>query len=469
MIFKNFDELKNFNFPVIIIGSGPAGISTALKLEEKKIKCLIIEAGEEDYSDLSQKSYSSKVIGDQISDLQSSRLRQFGGTSGQWGGWSKPMENYNLSAWPISYSELNKYTNQTCKILDIKNEFNKSKINSYFNQIQFQYSQVRFKEKYEEYIKKSKYISLILNTQVTKFIGEKKFIESIECSSRGKKFILPSKYFILATGGVENSRILLSTKENNPNIFNKDLPIGKFWMTHPWFIGGYGILVKSEMSKHLKGKFIEYEGPLHVASSKNLKLNENISSGAIYMSSNEDEKLYKEIIKDLLCIAPEFGKKIARKTFGKDLKCGNIFMHLEESPSEKNRIVLDPFAKDKNNIPITNLYYKESQKTLLSAKKILEEFANTCRELDIGRVALKNQISELKKYESLGVYHHIGGTRLGNNKKDSVVDKNLKIHDNNNLFITGSSVFPTSGYTNPTFTIIQLSLRLGDHIFKILS
>jgi thioredoxin reductase len=58
MIFKNFDELKNFNFPVIIIGSGPAGISTALKLEEKKIKCLIIEAGEVDYSDLSQKSYS---------------------------------------------------------------------------------------------------------------------------------------------------------------------------------------------------------------------------------------------------------------------------------------------------------------------------------------------------------------------------------------------------------------------------
>ena len=132
MIFKNFDELKNFNFPVIIIGSGPAGISTALKLEEKKIKCLIIEAGEEDYSDLSQKSYSSKVIGDQISDLQSSRLRQFGGTSGQWGGWSKPMENYNLSAWPISYSELNKYTNQTCKILDIKNEFNKRIWPSYF-------------------------------------------------------------------------------------------------------------------------------------------------------------------------------------------------------------------------------------------------------------------------------------------------------------------------------------------------
>ena len=45
---------------------------------------------------------------------------------------------------------------------------------------------------------------------------------------------------------------------------------------------------------------------------------------------------------------------------------------------------------------------------------------------------------------------------------------NLKVHNNKNLYVSGSSVFPTSGYTNPTFTIVQLSLRLGDHISKIL-
>ncbi len=469
MIFKNFDELKKNNFPVVIIGSGPAGISTAIKLEEKKIRCLIIEAGEEEYSDSSQMNYSSKIIGDQITDLQFSRLRQFGGTSGQWGGWSKPMDSYNLNEWPVTYEELDKYTNQTCQILGIKNDFNKSKINDYFNQIQFQYSQVRFKEKYQEHIEKSKYINLILSTQVTKFLGNAKFVESIECNSRGTKLTIPAKYFVLATGGVENSRILLWTKENNPSLLNKNLPIGKYWMTHPWFIGGYGVLVKSELQKKLKGSFIDYEGPLHIASSKNLKLKENILSGAIYMSANEDGKFYKEIIKDLLCIAPEFGKKVARKAFGKDLKCGNIFMHLEESPNEMNKITLDPTIKDKNNVPISNLHYRESQNTIFSAKKILEEFANTCRNLSIGRVALKNQISELKNYDSLGVYHHMGGTRLGNDKGKSVVDKNLKIHDSPNLFVAGSSVFPTSGYTNPTFTIIQLSLRLGDHIFKVLS
>ena len=44
--------------------------------------------------------------------------------------------------------------------------------------------------------------------------------------------------------------------------------------------------------------------------------------------------------------------------FGKDLKCGNIFMNLEEPPKESNKITLDKKIIDKNGVPITNLYYK---------------------------------------------------------------------------------------------------------------
>ena len=129
---------------------------------------------------------------------------------------------------------------------------------------------------------------------------------------------------------------------------------------------------------------------------------------------------------------------------------------------------MDDKIKDDNGIPISNLYYKKSIDTLVSAKTILKEFANICRNLDIGRVAIQRGIDDLNNYDSLGVYHHIGGTRIGVDLKNSVVDYNLKVHNNKNLYVTGSSVFPTSGYTNPTFTIVQLSLRLGDHISKIL-
>jgi choline dehydrogenase-like flavoprotein len=60
----------------------------------------------------------------------------------------------------------------------------------------------------------------------------------------------------------------------------------------------------------------------------------------------------------------------------------------------------------------------------------------------------------------------MGGTRMGTDKNKSVVDNNLKVHDINNLYIGGSSNFVTGGYTNPTFTIIQLALRLAEEINK---
>jgi len=77
---------------------------------------LIIEAGDEKYSETSQTFYEGRIIGDQVTDLSLSRLRQFGGTSGHWGGWSKPMEKYNLELWPINENNLNPYLKRTCEI-----------------------------------------------------------------------------------------------------------------------------------------------------------------------------------------------------------------------------------------------------------------------------------------------------------------------------------------------------------------
>jgi len=47
-----------------------------------------------------------------------------------------------------------------------------------------------------------------------------------------------------------------------------------------------------------------------------------------------------------------------------------------------------------------------------------------------------------------------------------VVDKNLKLHNNKNLYVLGSSNFVSGGYANPTYTIIQMSLRLSTEISK---
>ena len=60
----------------------------------------------------------------------------------------------------------------------------------------------------------------------------------------------------------------------------------------------------------------------------------------------------------------------------------------------------------------------------------------------------------------------MGTTRMGNNLKYSVTDPNLKVHGINNLYIAGSSTFPTSGVSNPTLTLIALSIRLADFLKK---
>jgi len=52
--------------------------------------------------------------------------------------------------------------------------------------------------------------------------------------------------------------------------------------------------------------------------------------------------------------------------------------------------------------------------------------------------------------------------------KSGVVDEECKVHGVDNLFIAGSSVFPTTGFANPTFTIVALAQRLSEHVLRTL-
>ena len=58
---------------------------------------------------------------------------------------------------------------------------------------------------------------------------------------------------------------------------------------------------------------------------------------------------------------------------------------------------------------------------------------------------------------------------MGVDTRESVVDKNLKVHDTKNLYISGSSVFVTAGHAHPTLTLTQLAIRLADHLSKLIN
>ena len=64
----------------------------------------------------------------------------------------------------------------------------------------------------------------------------------------------------------------------------------------------------------------------------------------------------------------------------------------------------------------------------------------------------------------IGGYHHMGTTRMADDPTQGVVDAQCRTHGIENLYIAGSSVFPTSGWANPTLTIVAMTLRLADHL-----
>ena len=64
----------------------------------------------------------------------------------------------------------------------------------------------------------------------------------------------------------------------------------------------------------------------------------------------------------------------------------------------------------------------------------------------------------------IGNWHHEGTTRMHANPDMGVVDTDCRVHGLDNLYVAGSSVFPASGSTSPTVTIVQLALRLADQL-----
>lgn len=467
----NTETVKNKIFSVVIIGSGPAGISLALQLEKFRVPSLIVEAGDETFTEKASNRLSGEVVGNFPSDLSQLRLSQFGGTSGHWGGTCRTLDSYDFDKWLIKKSDLEKYLNDACNILDIKNSFRESLIDSNLKIIEFQQSNVRFYEKYYNYISKSSFISLLLNTTLYNLKFDNKNISEFYLKSHKDQILfLKSKYLVLACGGIENSRILLWCKENNKNLF-ENLPIGNYWMEHPFKIlaNGFGNFekIKTMFSNNFYNfkNFMNFgEFTVSLAPTKSFIIENKILNSGLFLTLHErTNNSYKNILKNLVCIDPNISNKIL-KLFNKDILCGiTISSSWEQEAEYSNRIILSE-KRDNLGIPLSKLNYKISKKTLKTATTMFENMGNYFVKNNIGRLVAYDYLYDIDKFLTDAGYHHIGGTIMGEDAKNSVVDKNLKVHGINNLYVCGSSVFPTGGHANPTLTIIQLSLRLGTYL-----
>ena len=161
-------------------------------------------------------------------------------------------------------------------------------------------------------------------------------------------------------------------------------------------------------------------------------------------------------------------------------------------------MTLSDIDKDSFGIPLTKIFFKQSHRDYANHKKMLIEFGKYLVDNDYGRFKINDTVLDYEtskffhdtykneskwkiedidsfdgglfdnyfKNDFLYSWHHMGGTRMANNDQEGVVDKNLKVFGQENLYITGSSVFPSFGFTNPTFPNVQLSIRLADYLLK---
>ena len=99
MVIDN--PVDNDSNDIVIIGSGPAGITLANRLKTKFKKIALVEAGERYFSEESQKYYHGYIDGLFPQNMDKSRLSMFGGTTGHWGGTCRTLDNYDFDKWPI--------------------------------------------------------------------------------------------------------------------------------------------------------------------------------------------------------------------------------------------------------------------------------------------------------------------------------------------------------------------------------
>ena len=393
-------------------------------------------------------------------------MRYFGGTSNAWGGYCRPLDKIDFKNWPIHKSDLKEFEDEAKNILNIKNQFeNKNILNSDFNISNLEQSDVNFSTKFKDKILNSSNIFLLLNATLIQITGIKN-AETIKIKNNNEIHEIKIINLIVGCGGIENSRILLWSRFKSKSNFLQNLKIGNYWMEHPTGLVGHfiGDINKLEKLKYFGSKS-------HITPSKNFfeKYNINNLNFNFFKTTTHPNK-YFQILDDIACLAPNFSKKFLESLpLETRLHCNyGIIATVEQKPYFNNRIELSNSMKDDFGIPKTILHWNIGNDFTNSVGIGLTELGKYFIDNEIGRIGIDNYVFNNKIPNDIyGNFHHMGGTRISPDISNGVVDKNLKVHNTNNLYVIGSSVFPSVGWVNPTFTIVQLSLRLSKYLTQI--
>ncbi len=281
--------------------------------------------------------------------------------------------------------------------------------------------------------------------EVLELKSENKKVTHLLCNHKGKIISLSAETIVLAAGALVTPTLLLKSK----NMANSSGLVGKNLMRH--YIDVYQISLKAHKIPSFSQKQIGFNDFYNECGEKL----GSVQSFGVHPPFEVilDELLSKTplLLKGVVSFALRLMLPMLRGVYKNYIDNKLLIVSLlEDAPNINNCVT---YKGGEINIKY-RIFKKEKQRINKFRKKIKKAFSGL-------NVTLFKQVSENKR-----IAHACGTCRFGADPKSSVLDKNNKCHDLDNLYIVDSSFFPTSGGTNPSLTIAANAIRVGEFIAK---
>lgn len=502
---------------IAVIGSGAAGITLARELAGHGRDVLLVESGGPEIEGQTQALYTAPNVGIPYYDLASCRLRYFGGTTNHWGGFCRandPIDyvgrpEIGLPAWPISHETLAPYIARAARILEIDTKFfdpqaqlrarglTDVKLIDQSSQVLetkiFQIAQnIRFGPRFRAEIAANPNIRPVEHLNVIEIVLDEagqRVDHLVAVTLDGKKFTIKADRFVLCCHAIENARLLLASNARMPaGIGNQSDMVGRHFMEHTHLFASrfipsdkFPMFYNREFLDrfHLNANLSISESAMreHGIMNYYCRFNpvdtEPLTQHAVWRLRRRFwEPASADLYDDIATILSDFGGAVREAVINRGDETHPRYYRLEhrieQFPNPDSRVRLTD-KKDKlglRTIEVNWAFTDQDVKTLNTGQRLL---AQELSALQLGRVEIEDIDVAMLRERALGHYHHIGTTRMAVDPAHGVVDINLKVHGVDNLFVGGSSVFPSAGYSGPTMMLIGMATRLADHLAGVAS
>lgn len=500
---------------VAVVGAGPAGISLGLAMGRAGKSVLLVESG----------GFRPDVDGDRLNQGTStledypfaiSRARALGGSTTRWYGACVDFDGSDFlerpwipfSGWPIGPADLSAHLPGAREFFGLgdMSEFEANLAATPLSRHGLVAKPVFYSKPldlgraYRRRLGDAGTIVCLLHATVTRIVeNDSGDVECLEVRRPdGHSFSIRASSFVLAAGGLETPRLLLASPgRSGRGVGNEHDLVGRYHMEHP--IRSVGILPIGADAGVLR-PFTNRQRAGGTTAQATLGLAPDIRRAQELLDLHarfyrfhplEGEPVVAEAkrlpsaLRRARSLAPlrqfisKHGAgelpKIARYAFwhfDNRLRPGARFDHvrllaiLEQEPDPENRVMLSS-RTDRFGTPLPHLVYRESEDMHRSVRNSLIAMAAAFRAAGLGDLRFDPEtLDPIRHYDSYGL-HPMGSTRMATDPAMGVVDADLRVHGTGNLYIAGSSVFPTGGAANPTLTIVALALRLAGHLTRV--